>query len=72
MNLKILKYGMSIHPGNSTYVFLQAAMLISGIINEKAPWFIGFFSLPILLPMYILTSYSVGKANWDYKNDKPK
>ena len=65
VRIKILFYGMSIHPGNFWYVIIVGACIVAGFQNENMPWWIGLCSLVIWIPLYITTSYSVGKDNWE-------
>lgn len=66
--IKIILYGMRIHPGNFLYIFMVGACFL----NEGAPWWLGLCTLVFWIPLYIYTSYLVGRANWDSEHDCPE
>ena len=70
--LKKIKYGASIHPGNLFYIAIVLACFAAGLQNENAPWWIGLVVLVFLIPLYLWTSYEVGKANWPPETDSQK
>lgn len=65
-------YGASIHPGNGMYVVMLLMGVMAGLLNENMPWWFGFSILVVLVPMYLWSSYEVGKANWPPENRSPK
>lgn len=70
--VKKILYGASIHPGNGMYVVMLLLGLIAGLRNENMPWWSGFVILVVLVPLYLWTSYEVGKANWPPVTRSPK
>lgn len=72
--LKILLYGMSIHPGNIMYFFFIFILPLAGLSNENYNGEQSFVYCGVIfvvmciifIPLYIYTSYDVGKIN--YKN----
>lgn len=68
---KFLRYtfwGMREHPGNAMYVMLLFMTVFAGMLNESVSMQVGLlFGLSIysliFIPLYIITSYQVGKAN---------
>lgn len=61
---KMLRWGMANHPGNPIYLIMIIMFSYAGFQNPTLPWYGGILvSAVILLPLYIVTSYSVGKAN---------
>lgn len=69
---KKIKYGANIHPGNPFYVVMILACFAAGLQNEGAPWWIGLVTLVFWIPLYLWTSYEVGKANWPPETRSPK
>ena len=75
--LKILFYGMSIHPGNFIYFFFIFIVPLAGSLNEDysgtdSMIFCGIIftiMFVIFAPLYIYTSYDVGKINYKNKDD---
>jgi len=71
----ILLFGMSIHPGNTAYLFCIFVIPLGGLLNknyseENSFIFAGIIfivMLVIFVPLYIYTSYRVGKINIDLK-----
>ena len=70
--LKKILYGASIHPGNDMYVVMLLIGVMAGLLNENMPWWFGFVILVVLVPLYMWTSYEVGKANWPPETRSPK
>lgn len=71
VKISILRYGMSIHPGNIIYVVVTAACTLAGIANENGPWWLGLvIALLIFGPLYLMTSYDVGLCNWNEKENE--
>lgn len=70
--IKIILFGMSIHPGNLIYVLLMLGCFAAGLQNDNAPWWIGLIAWIFWIPLYVATSYSVGKANFDFKANAPE
>lgn len=70
--LKKILYGASIHPGNGMYVVMLLMGVMAGLLNENTPWWFGFVILVVLVPLYMWTSYEVGKANWPPETRSPK
>jgi len=69
---KKIKYGASIHPGNGMYVVMLLLGIIAGLRNENVSWWFGLIILIVLAPVYLWTSYEVGKANWPPETRSPK
>ncbi|MDD5006592.1 MAG: hypothetical protein PHS93_09940 [Candidatus Omnitrophica bacterium] len=65
---RLFIYGAKIHPGNFIYLMMLVLGPVAGSTNKSAaPLTGGLFGLSLvvvlLLPLYIYTSYQVGKAN---------
>lgn len=73
--LRTLLFGMSIHPGNIWYIVsclaIPAALTQRSKIDTGDALLIGaIVDLVVLLPLYIWTSYGVGKINTDQMDDQ--
>ena len=65
---RFVKWGACNHPGNSFYVILFFGFGVACSRNATTNPLLGFLvglgiGLVLLFPLYICTSYSVGKAN---------
>jgi hypothetical protein len=65
---RLFIYGASIHPGNMFYlamiVFFGIVFSKNDTIGPVTGFFVGIvISFIVLAPLYIYTSYAVGKAN---------
>ena len=54
-------YGAKKHSGNIHYIFISGGCFVAGLQNKTAPWWAGLLPLVILIPLYIITSYSIGR-----------
>lgn len=61
--IKDLGYGMKAHTGKLWYCYFTILFFIGGLMNKKAPWWIGLTMLVIEIPLFMATSYNIGKRN---------
>lgn len=63
--IKMIIYGIKNHPGNVLYLFFLIICLLPGISKQSIDilvfGIIGY--LVLFVPLYLFTSYTIGKAN---------
>lgn len=74
---RLFIYGAKIHPGNFIYLMMLVLGPVAGSTNKSVAPLTGvLFGLSVvvalLLPLYIYTSYQVGKANAPQENKEEK